>query len=175
LRATRWWNPGWSWKVWGVVTLLLIPTVGLSAWVLAEADPQTKIDAATLGVAQANADSDVIAITGTAHTVYHSPAPLPSAATPRGDGRYTLVWFTNQTCARCQQELFVHKTMANYRGKVVFVEKATDRDNADDQLGVKDVPSFVWLDANGKELGRFGAVADDAALQAEVAKVVAQP
>lgn len=161
--------------MWGVVILLLIPTVGLSVWVLAEADRQTKIDPATFGLAQANADGEVIAITGTAHTVYHSPAPLPSAAAPRGDGKFTLVWFTNQTCARCQQELFVHKAMANYRSKVVFVEKATDRDNADDQLGVKDVPMFVWLDSTGGELGRFSGVADEVALQAEVAKVVNQP
>jgi hypothetical protein len=31
------------------------------------------------------------------HTVYHSDAPLPTAAAPRGDGKATLVWFSQPT------------------------------------------------------------------------------
>ena len=29
-----------------------------------------------------------------AHTVYHSDAPLPTAAAPRADGKATLAWFS---------------------------------------------------------------------------------
>jgi hypothetical protein len=31
------------------------------------------------------------------HTVYHSDAPLPTAAAPRADGKATLVWFSQPT------------------------------------------------------------------------------
>lgn len=170
-RRPSWWNPGWGWKVWLMVLFLLIPTLGFALWVLAEAGGQTKIDPATLAVASKNADSPVTAITGTAHTVYHSNAPLPDARAPRDDSRLTLVWFTSGTCKECEDELFVHKVMNEYRARVVFVEKSVDRDTADERLGVEDTPTFVWLNVEGTEMARFGAVADEAAFRAELEKI----
>lgn len=158
-----------------MVLFLLIPTLGFALWVLAEAGGQTKIDPPTLAIAQDNANGPITAITGTAHTVYHSTRPLPDARAPRADGFLTLVWFTNGTCAACEDELFVHRVMAEYEDTVVFVEKATDRDTADERLEVKSVPTFVWLDAEGTELARFGAVADEAAFRAEIEKVTSKP
>jgi hypothetical protein len=171
-KRVAWWSPGWSWKVWVMVVLFLIPTLGFALWVLASANPQTKIDAATLGIAQANAGTDITAITGTGHTVYYSIAPLPDARAPRTDHKWTLVWFTNGTCTKCEDEQFVHKVMADYRDQAVFVEKATDRDTADERLNVTQANTFVWLDAGGNEIGRFGAVADEAAFRAEIDKAL---
>ena len=167
--SVSWLNPQWSWKVWGMVVALLIPTLGFALWVLAQAGGQTKIDPATYVLAQKNADSEITAITGTAHTVYHSNKPLPDAKAPRADGKLTLVWFTNASCKECESELFVHQVMADYRSAVVFVEKAADRDAADDRLGVKTVPTFVWIDAEGNEVGTFGAVATESEFRSKIA------
>ena len=171
--ARRWWDPGWSWKVWVMVAAMLIPTLGFAFWVLYEAGGQTKIDPETYALASANAAGPVTAITGTEHTVYHANNALPSADSPRSDGAYTLVWFTSTSCARCDQTSFAHSTMAAYRGDVVFVEKAADRESADDRLGIEELPAFVWLDAEGNELGRPAPFADEAALRAEVERMLA--
>lgn len=168
--SVSWWNPGWSWKVWLMVVALLIPTLGFALWVLSQASSQTKIDPAVFSLAQKNSNGEITAITGTGHTVYHSSRALPDGKSIETDGKLTLVWFTNTTCTECEDELFVHSVMAGYRDNVVFLEKSTDRDTADDRLGVKQVPTFVWLDPNGTELGRFGAVADEQAFIAEVEK-----
>lgn len=169
-----WMNPGWSWKVWAMVVALLIPTLGFALWVLSQASGQTKIDPGTYALAQKNSDGEITAITGTGHTVYHSNRPLPDAKSPRADGKITLVWFTNASCVECEKELFVHRVMAEYRQSVVFVEKAADRDTADDRLGVKQLPTFVWLDADGNEMGSFGAVANESDFREQLSKVTAK-
>ncbi len=170
--SVSWLNPRWSWKVWAMVVALLVPTLGFALWVLSQASEQTKIDPATYALAQKNAGTEITAITGTGHTVYHSNKLLPDAKAPRADGKMTLVWFTNAACTECEKELFVHQVMAEYRDAAVFVEKAADRDTAADRLGVKAVPAFVWLDAQGNELGRFGAVATEAEFRDQLAKVI---
>lgn len=169
--AVSWLNPRWSWKVWAVVAALLVPTIGFTLWVFAQASEQTKIDPAIYALAQANGKGDVTAITGTGHTVYHSTRPLPDAKAPQADGMITLAWFTNATCTECEKELFVHQVMAGYRKSVVFVEKAVDRDTSAARLGVKQVPTFVWLDAEGNEMGSFGAVANEEQFRSELAKM----
>lgn len=170
-----WWNPRWGWKTWLMAALMVFPTLGFAVWVLMEAGGESPIDPATQAVAELNAGGPVIAISGTEHTIYHYPGTLPSAADPRADGRGTLVWFTSPSCARCDDMLFVHGVMAGYREQLVFVEKSTDRDTADERYGVTGVPAFVLLDAEGKELGRFGFAADESAFRLELAKLVAQP
>ena len=151
-----------------MVVALLIPTLGFALWVLSQASGQTKIDPAIYALAQRNGDTEITAITGTGHTVYHSNQPLPDAKAPRADGKLTLVWFTNASCSECEKEMFVQQVMAEYRDAVVFVEKAADRDTAADRLGVKAVPAFVWLDSQGNEVGRFGAVGSDAEFRGQV-------
>ncbi|MFN8617542.1 MAG: hypothetical protein U0837_10625 [Dehalococcoidia bacterium] len=166
--AVSWLNPRWNWKVWAMVVALLVPTLGFALWVLSQASAQTKIDPAVYALAQKNGDTEITAITGTGHTVYHSNKPLPDAKAPRADGKLTLVWFTNAACTECEKELFVQQVMGDYRAAVVFVEKAADRDAAAERLGVKAVPAFVWLDAEGNEVGRFGAVASQAEFRGQV-------
>ncbi|MBK6319213.1 MAG: hypothetical protein IPF51_10625 [Dehalococcoidia bacterium] len=58
--------------------------------------------------------------------------------------------------------------MKDFRKDFVFMEKEMGREPAAGRLGVESAPGFVWLDAEGNELGRFGAVADEAALRAQV-------
>lgn len=170
-----WWNPRWGWKTWVVAALMVLPTLGFAVWVLMEAGGESPIDPATQALAEANAGGPVIAISGTEHTIYHYPGPLPTDTEPRADGRGTLVWFTSPSCARCDQMLFVHGVMSEYRDQLVFVEKSTDRDTADERYGITETPAFLLLDAEGKELGRFGFAPDEAAFRLELAKLVAQP
>jgi len=166
-KSSSWWNPSWSWKVWAVVALMLIPTFGFALWVLAEAGGQTKIDPALVGVAGENSGGPVTAITGTEHTVYHSNQPLPTAASPQRDGRLTLVWFTSTTCRACEDQLFVHRVMLEFED-VMFAEKEVGREAASDRLGVSSVPAFVWLDADGNEVGRFETATDADSFRAAV-------
>ena len=156
-----------------MVVAMLIPTLGFALWVLYEAGGQTTIDPAMLPVARLNADGPITAITGTEHTVYHANNALPDAKSPRPDDAYTLVWFTSTSCAACNSTGFIHRAMADYRTNIVFVEKAADRENADERLGIKDLPAFVWLDREGNELGRPAVFADEAALRAEVERMIA--
>lgn len=170
-----WWNPRWGWKTWAVAALMVLPTLGFAVWVLLQAGGESPIDPELQALAELNAGGPVIAISGTEHTIYHYPGPLPTAAEPRADGRGTLVWFTSPSCARCADMLFVHGVMAGYREQLAFVEKSTDRDTADERYEVTAAPAFVLLDAEGTELGRFGFAADEAAFRLELAKLVAKP
>ena len=166
-KSARWWGPGWSWKVWAIAAAMVIPSLGLAVWVLAEAGGQTRIDPALVGIAGENSGGPVTAITGTEHTVYHSNQPLPDESTPRTDGRPTLVWFTKTTCGSCESQLFVHNVMAEFND-VMFAEKEVGREPAARRYSVTSVPVFIWLDAAGKEIGRFDSVADEATLRAMV-------
>lgn len=176
-KPTPWWSPGWGWKMWLVTVALLVPTFGFALWVLVEAGGQTKIDAATLTLARQNARGElgeITAITGTEHTVYHSNSPLPEPRAHREDGRLTLVWFTTTSCQECERQAFVHRAVAELDPEFVFVEKEMARESADERLRVAAAPTFVWLDAEGNELGRFTELPDAAALRAEVDKLGAQ-
>ncbi len=153
----QWWNPGWGVKVWLMVAFMVLPTLGFAVWVLLEAGGESPIDPAILALAEANAGGPVIAISGTEHTSYHSPGPLPTAGAPREDGRLALVWFTSPSCRACAELSFVHSTMVDYREEIVTFEKSVDRDTSDERLGVSEVPAFVLLDADGGEIDRLVA------------------
>ncbi len=151
----QWWNPRWSLKVWLMVAAMVFPTLAFAVWVLVEAGGETPIDPETQALAEANAGGAVIAISGTEHTSYHSPGPLPGADSPREDGRETLVWFTGPSCAACDELGYIHRAMATFRDDVVTLEKAVDRDTADERLGITEIPALVALSANGVELARI--------------------
>jgi thioredoxin-related protein len=155
-----------------MVAVLLIPTLGFAVWVLAEAGDQSKIDSATFVLAGDNARSSITAITGTEHTVYHANESLVEPRAHRTDRRITLVWFTRTTCSTCEGMLFVHTVMQDFRQSAVFVEKELEREPGAERLGVTTVPTFVWLDNEGNELGRFTSVGDEAAFRAEILKVL---
>jgi len=154
---------------------MAIPTLGFAIWVLAEAGGQTKIDPATLALARQNSGGNITALTGTGHTVYHSNEPLPEPKAPRDDGQPTLVWFTSESCTVCEEMLFVHTTMEEYQGRVVFVEKSVARETSDERLGVSTVPTFVMLDAEGNEQARFEAAATAEEFKAKVESAISAP
>lgn len=137
-----------------MVAAMVFPTLAFAVWVLVEAGGETPIDAEVQALAEGNAGGPVIAISGTEHTSYHWPGPLPSAEAPREDGRLTLVWFTGPSCAACEDMGYIHRVMAEFREEVVTVEKAVDRDTADERLGVGEVPALVALSGDGIEVAR---------------------
>ncbi len=55
---------------------------------------------------------------------------------------------------------FAHQTAAEFAARMVFVEKAADRDVSAAKYGVSDTPTFVLIDARGAEIARFGFEAD---------------
>ena len=62
-------------------------------------------------------------------------------------------------CAACEDELFVHQVMVEFED-VMFAEKEIAREPGAQTLRVTSVPTFVWLDANGNDLGRFDSAGD---------------
>ena len=136
-------------------------------------DKARDLDGALRAVIRDHAGTPIEVFTGPDHTVYHSAAALPSSSSPRADGKPTLAWFTNTNCGRCEDMKFAHTVAAEFRGRLVFIEKATDRDTAAATLGVTAVPAFVLLDARGTELARFGYLADAAALKRAIESALA--
>lgn len=96
-------------------------------------------------------------LTGGIHTVYHSQAPLPTADAPREDGRPTLVWFSGTWCDICHRmEPYANTTFQQFEGRIAFVEKSVDHDRASaSRYGVRGTPTFVLLDAQGRDVARF--------------------
>ena len=166
-------RPGWPLKTWLILAAMVIPVLGGGVYMAVGAQRQTKSDAAIARLAAENAGTSIEVFTGPEHTVYHSVAALPSSASPRADGKPTLAWFTNTNCSRCEEMKFAHTVAAEFRDRLVFVEKATDRDNAAATLAVTSVPAFVLLDARGTELVRFGYLADAATLKASIESALA--
>lgn len=153
----------------------MIPVAIVGYYVVFVTAGVTSVDPAVEQLARENAGGAVQAFTGPRHTVYHSTAALPSAAEPRADGKPTLVWFSETGCVECKtMESFAHQTAHRYLDKLVFVEKAIDRDSSAARYGVTTPPVFVLLDARGEEITRFGlqpnAAAFDAAVQAALLK-----
>jgi thiol-disulfide isomerase/thioredoxin len=106
--------------------------------------------------------------------VYHSAAPLPSASAPRADGKPTLVWFSGTWCEYCEQmDSFAHETANGFAARMVFVEKSVDDDrSAASRYGIRGTPTFVLIDARGKELGRFGFQSSSAAFAQTIEAVL---
>lgn len=114
-------------------------------------------DAETVALAEEASGGEVQVYTGSAHTVYHSTAPLASSAAPRGDGKPTLVWFSGTWCHFCEQmEGFALDTAEGFGERMAFVEKSVDHDrSAVARYGVRGTPTFVLIDAAGNEVARF--------------------
>jgi cytochrome oxidase Cu insertion factor (SCO1/SenC/PrrC family) len=169
-----WWSPGWSWKVWLVISAMVLPTLGFTAWIGLSAPDEATADPGMEALARENAGGEILVIRGLEHTAYHALAPLPSPTQPRADGRPTLVFFSSPTCRPCAQLHFTQGAMAALRERAVFVEKSVDRDPVAARYGVRETPTFVLIDAEGRELGRFGAPADEVAFRAKVAELLTQ-
>ncbi len=146
-----------SWKPivgWGTVTAL----GGLLAFaLLAGGGESAEADPGLAALAREASGGEVQVYTGGVHTVYHSPAPLPSSDAPRGDGKPTLVWFSGTWCTFCERmEPFAIETAESFSERMVFVEKSVDHDrSAASRYGVRGTPTFVLIDAGGNEVARF--------------------
>ncbi|MGI8970443.1 MAG: thioredoxin domain-containing protein [Dehalococcoidia bacterium] len=110
------------------------------------------------------------------HTVYHSRLPLPTASSPRADGKYTVVWFSGTWCDFCSQmEGFVNSSAAQFRDRLVLMEKSVDDAPADAaRFHVRGTPTFVVLDAKGQEVSRFGFIPKANDFTAQLGRLASQ-
>ncbi len=166
---------GFSWSTvgWAAAGLAIIALLG--AAFLAGGEP-IAADPVTESLARSNAGTDVTVYRGRAHTVYHSTADLPSDESPRADGRPTLVWFSATWCTVCERmDPFAHEVASEVMGDVTFVEKSVDHDrSAASRYGVRGTPTFILIDARGREITRFHAQLDPASFAAAIESVIAQ-
>ena len=123
-----------------------------------------------------NTASEVRVLSGGIHTVHHSLGPLPTAAAPRADGLPTLVWFGATWCDVCHaMEGVMANVQTDTRGHIVLVEKDVDAEpSLARQFLVRGTPTFVVLDALGRELGRVPAAFDTRQFEADLQRVVAR-
>lgn len=152
LKAFALWGGG------GVIAAVLVGLVffsGGSSGGGAQADPAQA--AAQRALAEDNAGTPVQVYEGSAHTVYHAIAPLPTAEAPSQDGRPLLVWFSGTWCSFCERmEPWANDVASRYTDRVRFVEKSVDHDRgAASRYGVRGTPTFVLIDPAGNELARF--------------------
>jgi len=147
-----------------------------AVFVMQAARRETVEDPATTSLARENAGGDVRVLTGAHHTVYHSTAPLPSTSALRADGKPTLVWFSGTWCEFCERmEPFAHETARTFTDRLAFVEKSVDDDwAAAARFGVRGTPTFVLIDAEGKEIARFGFQATASAFAQTIAAALAR-
>ncbi len=140
-----------------VFLCIFVPLAIVAAYTLFFSKTATSIDPAREALAASLAGAPVQPLTGPLHTVYFSAQPLPGAAAPRADGRFTLVWFSSTNCRDCQRmESFVYTAAQQFSSRLVFLEKAVNRDSAAARYSVDQTPTFLLLDATGTEVVRFG-------------------
>ncbi|MEE8422386.1 MAG: thioredoxin domain-containing protein [Dehalococcoidia bacterium] len=145
-----------SWRSsagWGATALVLAGV----ALLIIRGPGQSTANPTLVALAEESSGGPVRVLTGTAHTVYHSTLPVPSQATPRSDGRPTLIWFSGTWCTFCERmEPFAHNTASQFTDRLAFVEKSVDHDRtAASRYGVRGTPTFVLVDAVGNEITRF--------------------
>lgn len=149
--------PRWTLKTWAIFLAIMLPVLAGGIWLVLAADRQSSEDPAIAALARVNAGGDVQVFTGAKHTVYQSSAPLPSAANPRPDGKPTLVWFSTSNCGDCgRMDPFAHRTASAFTQRMLFIEKAADRDVSAARYEVTETPTFVLIDSRGLEITRFG-------------------
>lgn len=145
-----------------IVVVLAVVLAGATRWMSAPA----AIDDGGQGVQ---------VLSGGIHSVRHSVRPLPSADTPRPDGLPTLVQFAATWCEVCHA---MEPVMANVRrateGRLLLVEKDVDSDmDLVRRFHVRGTPTFVVLDAQGRELGRPGLILDPGRFLASIEQIMA--
>ncbi len=165
-----------AWKGWAIGAVVIAALTVVAIFVFQAANRRTEEDPAVTAIARENAGGDVRVLTGTHHTVYHSESPLPTPQAPRSDGKPTLVWFSGTWCEFCEQmDPFAHETARSFADRAVFVEKSVDDDRAAAaRYGIRGTPTFVLIDAKGKELGRFGFQPTAVAFNKTIASLLAR-
>jgi thiol-disulfide isomerase/thioredoxin len=157
-------RPGWTGRLSAALAVMLtFMLVGADWWLSAPSD-----------VGSYGSD-DVKVIAGGIHAVRHSVRPLPSPDNPRPDGLPTLVQFAATWCEVCHA---MEPVMAHIRrtteGRLVVVEKDVDSEMGLVRLyRVVGTPTFIVLDAQGREIGRPRLIIDPDRFLAEVERIVA--
>ena len=155
----------------------LILALGGALFAYVQFRGHSSIDATVVQLAQANSGGAVEAHTGPNHTVYHSAAPLPTASTPRADGRPTLVWFSATTCEYCERmEPFANSVAHTFVDRLAFVEKGIDTGGSSDaaHFAVRGTPTFVLLDARGRAVAQFGFQATPESFAASIERALSR-
>jgi len=161
-----------EWKRWA---LLAAGLIGAAALVyLAQTTGGSRQNSQTAALARENSGTEIRVLTGSHHTVYHSTAPLPTSDRPRADGLPTLVWFSGTWCEVCEQmEPWAHATAAEFKDRMVFVEKSVDHDRgAALRYGVRGTPTFVLIDASGRPLTQFFFQSSPGAFRSAIEKAL---
>ena len=161
-------KPWGKWALWAVAAAGVI---AIGVYLVSVAGQSSSEDPEVTALASANADGSPIEVfTGSRHTVYHSPVPLPTESSPRADGRPTLVWFSAVTCEFCEEmEPWAHETASQFQDRLVFVEKSTRHDRtAIGTYAVFGTPTFVLIDAQGREVDRFNFLRSPEAFAARI-------
>ncbi|HJM90231.1 MAG TPA: thioredoxin domain-containing protein [Dehalococcoidia bacterium] len=157
------WQPllGWS------VAALVI--AGAAALVII-GPPESTADAAIETLAAEASGGSIQVLTGSAHTVYHSTRPLPSAETPGSPDQPTLIWFSGTWCEFCERmEPWIYQTIQQFSGRLTFVEKSVDHDRPGAaRYAVRGTPTFVLVDQVGTEIVRFHYLGDSSSFAATV-------
>lgn len=161
-----------NWKKWAGIGGALF-AVAVIVY-LAQSASGSSVSADTADLARQNAGSDVRVLQGSHHTVYHSDEPLPTSAQPRADGKASLVWFSGTWCERCEQmESYAHSTAAEFQRDILFIEKSVDHDeSAANRYGVRGTPTFVLIDASGRELTRFSYLNNESEFRTTITKAL---
>jgi len=72
-------------------------------------------------------------------------------------------------------EAWAHAVAAEFRGRLVFVEKSTDHDQgAASRYGVRGTPTFVLIDPSGRPLAQFFFQASTGAFRSAIEKALSQ-
>ena len=144
------------WKSWAGWIGAAAAVVAIGVFVVLNSST-TVADPETAALAEAASGGPVEIYTGSAHTVYHSPAPLPTSARPRLDGKPTLVWFSGTWCEFCEvMDPFAYTVATSFTDRLVFVEKSVDHDlSAASRYGILGTPTFVLIDENGSRVSQF--------------------
>lgn len=118
---------------------------------------------------------DVRVLSGGVHTVYHSDVALPTSETPQPEGKPVFVWFSATWCTNCaHMDDFAAGVIESYGDRFAFHEKSVDHDQASvNRYGVRGTPTFLLLDASGKEVARFYTQRDAASFTAAIEEALA--
>ena len=160
-----------NWKQYATYSVIAIAVIGIGYYLVSVANSSTAEDPEVTALASANAGGAPIEVfTGSNHTVYHSPLPLPSEQQPEPQGLPTLVWFSAVTCEFCEQmDPFAHDVASQFQGRMHFVEKSIRQDRTSTgRYGVRGTPTFVLLDAQGRELDRFNFLRDSTSFASRI-------
>ena len=150
--------------------LLGFAALGVVGWLFFSARPSTPATTVDTG------PGDVRVLAGGIHTVNHSLRPLPTASEPRPDGLPTLVQFGATWCEVCHaMEGVMARVRRDTVGRVAIVEKDVDTDpGLARRFAVRGTPTFVVLDARGRELGRLPPDLDAGRFLANLDRVIAR-